>query len=369
MTITEIEERARFDSIRYAQCWEDPAVNSIALNINRKDNVVSIASGGDNTFALVLDGPQSIVGVDINPIQIAVCELKKTAINHMDYDDFLEFLGISKSDDRVRLYRLIRSYLSSFTRDYFDSHLDLIHKGLVHSGKFEVYLRHFRTKVLKFAQSRKTVYRLLSSKSLEAQRNIYCGLWDNRKWRLLAKVFLSKFVMGRIGRDPAFFKYVSTSSVSEKMLNRIKHGLTNLLICDNYYVHYILTGNYINEKCMPPYLLKENYKKIKARLSRVTFIVGTVEGYIKKQPKGMISKINFSNIFEYMSDKTMSNIFDVLLCYCRDDLILEYRTLFVHRDCPESHERYFLNDAALGKRLSFNDRSFFYGDYVVLKRK
>lgn len=369
MTITEIEERAKFDIIRYAQCWEDPALNSIALNINSKDNVVSIASGGDNTFALVLDGPQSIVGVDINPIQIAICELKKTAINHMDYDDFLEFLGISNSDDRVGLYRLIRSDLSCFTRDYFDNHLDLIHKGLVHSGKFEVYLRHFRTKVLKFAQSRKTVYRLLGSESMEEQRDIYYGSWDNRKWRILAKVFLSKLLMGGLGRDPAFFRYVDTKSVSEVMLDRIEHGLCNLTVRDNYYVHYILTGNFVFKKCMPPYLLEENYKRIKDNLSRVTFILDSVEGYIKKQPKGMISKINFSDVFEYMSDKTMSNIFDVLLCYCRDDLILEYRTLLVHRDCPKSHERFFLNDTALGKRLSFNDRSFFYGDYVVLKRK
>ena len=368
MAIAEIQQNAKFDVIRYAQCWEDPSINSLALNINGKDNVVSIASGGDNTFALLLDGPQTIVGVDISPIQIAICELKKTAMQQMDYNDFLKFLGISYSDDRVELYRLIRSNLSCFVREYFDSHLDLISNGVVHRGKFENYLHHFRTKVLKVAQSRKTVNRLLSSKSLEDQKNFYYGSWDNNKWRILAKLFLSKFLMGRLGRDPAFFRYIDTISVSEVMLDRIEHGLSNLPIWDNYYVHYILTGNYLSKTCMPPYLLEENYKRIKDNLTRVTFVVDSVEGYIMKQPKGKVSKINFSDIFEYMSNKAMSDIFDVLLNYCRDDLILEYRTLFVPRDCTKSHERFFLNDAALGKRLSLKDKSFFYGGYVVLKR-
>ncbi len=121
-TYTEIEERAKFDLIRYAQCWEDPALNSIALDVNPKDNVVSIASGGDNTIALLLDNPQSVVGVDISPVQTALCELKKVAIKHMEYHDFIALMGIYHSTDRLKLYRSIRLSLSRFARVYFDNH-------------------------------------------------------------------------------------------------------------------------------------------------------------------------------------------------------------------------------------------------------
>ena len=119
---------------------------------------------------------------------------------------------------------------------------------------------------------------------------------------------------------------------------------------------------------MPPYLMEKNYSKIKDNLTNLTFITDSVEDYLKKQPKGTVSKINFSNIFEYMSEKSMSEIFDILVEYCLSDLIVEYRTLVVPRNCPKSHEDNFFDDTTLGKRLHYSDRSFFYGSYVVLKR-
>ncbi|MFV2082520.1 MAG: DUF3419 family protein, partial [bacterium] len=56
--------------IRYAQCWEDPGVLCEALQVTEGDDVVSIASGGDNTFALLLQNPRSITAVDRNAAQI-----------------------------------------------------------------------------------------------------------------------------------------------------------------------------------------------------------------------------------------------------------------------------------------------------------
>lgn len=366
---TEIDQRARFDIIRYAQCWEDPAVNRIALSIIPQDHVVSIASGGDNTFALLLDNPQSVVGLDISPVQIALCELKKVAIKKMQYPDFAAFVGITPFAGRWECYRALRSSLSPSVRAYFDHHAEIIKTGLVHGGKFETYLKWFRTCILKFTQSSKTIERLLSCRSIEEQKEIYYTFWNNRRWRWLAKVFLSKAAMGRFGRDPAFFKYAKIDSVAQAILNRIEHGLTDLPVRDNYYLHYCLTGNYPDPGCRPPYLLEKNYSKIKANLTKLSFTTDSVEGWLALQPEKTVSKINFSNIFEYMSEHSMADVFDALVKYCRRDLIVAYRSLVVPRNCPRSHQANFLNDTALGKRLHYMDRSFFYGSYVVLKRK
>ena len=42
--------------IRYANCWEDASVLLQALNIGPGKRYISIASGGDNTFSLLLLG-------------------------------------------------------------------------------------------------------------------------------------------------------------------------------------------------------------------------------------------------------------------------------------------------------------------------
>ena len=63
--------------VNYAQCWEDPRTVIHALEVSPLDDVISIASGGDNIFALLLNQPRSLVAVDMNPAQIFLVELKR----------------------------------------------------------------------------------------------------------------------------------------------------------------------------------------------------------------------------------------------------------------------------------------------------
>ena len=357
------------NKIRYAQCWEDPSLNSEALKINEGDHVVSIAAGGDNCFALLLDDPEFIAGVDINPVQIAFCEIKKLAIKQMDYDDFLAFTGVAYSSKRIELYRLVRSQLSTFCREYFDNNLQYIEQGIIHCGKFENYFHHFRTKVLKITHAADTIEMLLFSKSLKEQKEIYHELWNNKKWQLLVKVFCSEFVLGRVSRDPALFKYVKQKSVSEAIMQRIERSLTKILISKNYYMHYILTGKYIYKDCMPPYLLKKNFNKLKENLYKIDFYHTTVDKYIIEREKGVVSKIDFSNIFDYMTDDAMTSVFDVLVEYAKDDLKLVYRTLLEPKECPAKHKDNFENDKELGTKLNNSDKGFFNNDFEILIKK
>ena len=73
--------------IHYSQCWEDPTTLIKALRISPEDNVISIASGGDNTLALLLENPKSITAIDSNPAQIYLCELKIKAIHEKVYGE------------------------------------------------------------------------------------------------------------------------------------------------------------------------------------------------------------------------------------------------------------------------------------------
>lgn len=48
-----IEERVRFDAIRYANCWEDADILMTALEPAAGKRILSIASAGDNSLALL----------------------------------------------------------------------------------------------------------------------------------------------------------------------------------------------------------------------------------------------------------------------------------------------------------------------------
>ena len=66
-------------SILYSQCWEDPELRAEALTVTAADDVLSIASAGDNSLALLPDGPRSVTAIDSNPEQLHLLELKMVA--------------------------------------------------------------------------------------------------------------------------------------------------------------------------------------------------------------------------------------------------------------------------------------------------
>ena len=73
------------DVIAYSMLWEDSEVLVKALEINKNDNVISVASSGCNVLALLLQEPKSITAIDLNPAQIHFFKLKIKGIENLSH--------------------------------------------------------------------------------------------------------------------------------------------------------------------------------------------------------------------------------------------------------------------------------------------
>jgi S-adenosylmethionine-diacylglycerol 3-amino-3-carboxypropyl transferase len=353
--------------IHYSQCWEDPEILTEALEVTREDDVISIASGGDNTFALLLNHPSSLTAVDKNPAQIFLMELKIRAIQMFEYDDFVGFIGATPCRDRERLYSYIRLSLSDMARSYWDKQAGSIDKGIIHCGKFENYFSIFRRMVLPLIHTKKNVMELLETSSLEKQRIIYEEVWDNRRWQWLFRIFFGKFLLGRLGRDPSFFEYVALDDITKELIRRTRCGLTEIPIQDNFFVEYILTGQYSNLRNAHPYLQESNFKFLKEHVGEIRLVCGGLEGYLRDLQVGEVSKLNLSDIFEYMSNGTFEMTLREVLRVSRDGSKLAYWTLFVPRFAPPALENQMALCPSASERLSAMGRTFFYGSFCLWK--
>src|ERR1700754_4409383 len=103
MADTDIAHRAAFDQIRYAQVWEDADILEEAIAPKPGDTVVSIASAGDNAFALLAEGCERVIAVDLNPTQLACVRLRKAMYQHLSHQEFLELMGSRGSMRRDNL--------------------------------------------------------------------------------------------------------------------------------------------------------------------------------------------------------------------------------------------------------------------------
>src|SRR5262245_60303692 len=105
---SEIAARAGFDTIRYAQCWEDADILLEALDVKPGAVCVSIASAGDNALAMLSKDPARVVALDLSPAQLACLELRVAAYRALSHAGLLELIGSRLSTRRLRHYRLCR---------------------------------------------------------------------------------------------------------------------------------------------------------------------------------------------------------------------------------------------------------------------
>lgn len=224
---TEAATRADFPQIRYAQVWEDADILLAALDVQPADTVVSIASAGDNALALLGAGAERVVALDLNPAQLACVALRVAAYQELNHAELLELMGSRPSIKRPQLYQRCRSRLTPAVRQFWDARPAAIAGGIGAAGKFEDYFRLFRTRMLPLVHGRATIATLLRGGSPAERERFYAQRWNTWRWRLLFRLFFSRFVMGRLGRDPAFFKYVE-GSVADRILERTRHALTAL---------------------------------------------------------------------------------------------------------------------------------------------
>lgn len=349
--------------IHYAQCWEDPATVQAALQITPRDNLLSIASAGDNTFALLLDNPASITAIDCNPVQIYLIELKMRAMQILDYEDCLRFLGVTSCAHRQRIYQMLKKLLSEDARRFWDSQPTAIDKGVIHCGKFETYFATFRRWILPLIHSPKTCRSLLEPRSPREMEKFYNEKWDCRRWRWLFRAFFNEMLLGKLGRYPDAFKFVSRKNIAEELLERSRRGLTTLNNAGNYFLAYILTGNFPGEKPLPPYLLAENFTYLKKHLDRVQLVCADVNTYLQTQPVAAFSAFNLSDIFEYMSPAQYTNTVENILRVSRSGARIAFWTLFISRPLMPDWQHLIKPQTQLSASLYLESRTFFYGGF------
>lgn len=355
-----IEERASFEEIRYANCWEDAELLLQGFEVLRGQRFVSICSAGDNTLALLLLDPSEVVAADLSTAQLACLDLRMAAIRLLERPELLAFLGITAPlRDRTDVYARLRLELPIASRSFWDAHLDAVKMGIVHAGKFERYFAAFRRWILPLVQSMDNRQRLVAFTDAAAQKQFYASEWNNWRWRLLFRLFFSRAVMGRSGRDPEFFRYVE-GSVADRILARTERALADIPGAENPWLQFIVAGNFT--AALPPYLQEDRLPLVKDRLDRIRRVLGPVHTALHDAAP-RVTGWNLSDIFEYMDAPLAGDVLDALLRSSASESRLAYWNMLAPRDAALMRPDRLHSCADEAARLFRTDRAFFYSAY------
>ena len=359
---TAIQHRTTFDFVRYANCWEDADILVDALHPRPGTRVLSIASAGDNALALLAEGAE-VIAADLSVAQLACLELRCAAFRQLDYDGVLAFLGVQEArrpaDDTMRHSQAISRRAS---RAFWAAHPQAGCRGDHPCGKIRGLFSHVSDARAATDSFAKRVGQLLEPKDEAARREFWNKSWNNWRWRLLFRVFFSRFLMGRLGRDPEFFRYVE-GSVSDRIMQRAHYALTVLPTHGNPYLDYIATGNF--SSALPRYLRPEHFEAIRSGLDRLTLFHGPIERAARVHAATGFDAFNLSDIFEYIDTKATSEFYGELLNVARPGARLAYWNTFVPRSCPAEYAGRVEPLTELSAELFARDMAFFYCHFQV----
>lgn len=358
---SEIQSRAHFDRVRYALVWEDPSLLVQGLRPHAAGHYLSIGSAGDNALALLAAGAGRVTVAELNPTQIACIALRRAAWLTLDYEELLELLGLRPSSRRPALYQTIRSELDDSARAFWDGHPCWSGEGPAHTGKFENYFRLFRQRVLPLAHGRRTIARLLEPRNRDERVRFYDEVWNNWRWRAIFQVFFSRRLMGALGRDPEFFRYVE-GSVADRILARTRHALVELDPSANPWLRMILNGSFDGR--YPPAFSPEAFEPIRAALAAGRLVVhhAAIEDIHDLPP---VDGFNLSDIFEYMGQDSTESLLRHLHALANPGARLAYWNMLAPRSRPDSMATMLEPLDDLATELFHQDRAFFYSRFVL----
>ena len=234
--------------------------------------------------------------------------------------------------------------------------------GLGGIGKFERYFRILQRYLLPAVHSPRNGRRVARFPLARLDRERFMReRWNTWRWRLLLNAFFSRFAMGRLGRDPAFFDHVE-GSVAAMWRGALCTPAVDLDPAANPYLHWIMKGTH--GAALPLAWRAEHFDTIRSRLDRLDIRQGSLEAFVSTGEKA--DGFNFSDIFEYMSQGDIRGG----LCEPRRRGQSAGAARLLEHDggaAPDARRLRWrvraLADAE--KRGKAIDKAFFYADFVV----
>jgi S-adenosylmethionine-diacylglycerol 3-amino-3-carboxypropyl transferase len=358
--------RPDLNGIDYSQCWEDTDLLLEALRIERDDAILSVASGGDNSLALLPSAPSALVLIDKSPPQLHLTELKLKAPLVLNRGEYHELLGVTASDRlrlRVHLERVLH-VLSDPAATWWNTHQDLLDRGIIECGKFERYLTAFRRHVLPLVHTRQTICKLLQFEDLQAQRAFYEERWRTWRWkaflRLIGSRTLLRVFARQTGQDQGYDPGRDANYGA-----RLESLISRLPLRHNFYVRYIFLGDYGAE--LPDYLGERTFRCLAGNASgtEVRLVPEGLYEHLKSTPADTYSKFNLSDLFEGLSADKNDALWEQILRTAKNGARIVYWCNQVERHPPARVAERMPADVPIQRALAPQDRLFFYRSFNV----
>lgn len=387
LTAAGIQERLftyLFQDLVYAQIWEDPIVDLDALSVSRSDRLITIASGGCNVMSYLIAAPERIIAVDLNSAHIALNHLKIVALQNLpDQNAFLRFFADAAHPSNVDIYdAYVAPYLPSSARAYWERrdllgrrYINRFAKGIYKYGLLGNFI--LAAHLISKAHGR-DIRALLKASSLEEQNKIF--------QEVIEPLFSSRFVrwlcsqpasLYGLGIPPSQYQLLAddhSEGVIGVVRERVRRLACDFPISENYFAVQAFGRSYgaCRDECLPPYLQRSNYERIKSLCDRVELHQISLTEKLQTVPDESLDCFVLLDAQDWMDDQTLNDLWVQIDRTARERARVIFRTagkgpLLPGRLDAALLSRWRRNDQR-SEILHHRDRSAVYGAFHLYER-
>ncbi|CAA0118191.1 Uncharacterised protein [BD1-7 clade bacterium] len=271
----------------YNICWEDPRVDRKAMRLDQDSRILMITSAGCNALDYLLDNPEEIHCVDLNPAQNALLELKIAAIKCFEYKDYYQLIGLGGHRDIERRFGELEAHMSGESAAFWRSRLKrLAVPGYIQRmGTCGLYGRlcrgYFRVTGL-----HKTLNRLLAEGDSQKAAEIFDQKVMRHPALRLVKAAMDMSRLSYLLGVPRTQVNLLEGTHRMTLGNFIRDAIRSVAVAehpDNYFYHVYLNGAYTPE-ALPDYLKPDNFDTLRARVDRIQATTGDLAEYACNNP-------------------------------------------------------------------------------------
>ncbi len=246
--------------IYYSHVNEDNRVERNALFAQQAKGLYAIAGSGERVIAL-MDCPTlgAVHLIDNNWDALYLCELKITALAHLNIEDYRSFVGFAPSSGkRWTQFEALKPRLSEGCQHFWALRKKDIEMGICNCGHFEQFLQRANP-TLRFFLG-KGFYQCLSVPKADWKG------FPTLRWRIVKAMFSFRWTYLLFGmKDSAF---VSMDSALQVIPAALQQSLDEDEVSKSSLFHLVFNGNLhqMSEENLPPSFQKSVLMRIKTAL-------------------------------------------------------------------------------------------------------
>ncbi len=301
-----------FDRLVYPLIWEDPVADLTAMGDINGQNMVCLTSGGCNVLSYLSAQPAHIAAVDLNEAHLALLALKRTAAEHLSYDEFHQLFALANVPQNATLMSGLIPYLPEFAQSYWGRvdltgrakwfSQDFYHQGLL--GNF-IGFGHWLAKRLGYDLSA-----VMQAKTSEEAQMIFdaqiAPVFDSRLVRWLSS---QVWVLYSLGIPPRQYELLKGDAdhMADVLKARLRHLVCDYPLADNYFAWQAFARrfNADDQSALPLYLQQAHYASTQTAAEKVTIHHQSVTDYLTVRPAMSVDVYVLLDAQDWMSENQL----------------------------------------------------------------